>query len=96
MNKILIAASAALMALAPTAVQASSVRTTVVATPAVSFCAYQLGYQTLEQAANEGAEYLDDEGISVNTSNAIMNSPGFNQEVFDAIEVGGGCEWITK
>ena len=94
MNKLLIAASTALLAFAPMGAQAST-RNTVIATTAVSYCAYQMGHMTLDEAAEFGAEYLNDQGISTAQSDRIMDSYTFNDEVVSAIEVGGGCERIT-
>ena len=95
MNKLLIATSAALLAFTPMGAQAS-VRNTVIATTAVSYCAYQMGHMSFEEAAEFGAEYLNDQGISVAQSDRIMDSSTFNDEVVDAIYAGGGCEKITR
>ena len=95
MNKLLIAASTALLAFAPMGAQAS-VRNTVVATTAVSYCNYMMGHMSAEEAAQAGAEYLASAGVSVNQSDAVMDSPSFNDEVIRAIEIGGGCETIAR
>jgi hypothetical protein len=95
MNKLLIATSAALLAFAPMSAQASA-RNTVIATTAVSYCAYQMGHMTMAEAAEFGAEYLNDQGISVAQSNRIMDASDFNDEVVEAIYVAGGCEKITE
>ena len=94
MNKLLIAASTALLAFAPMGAQAST-RNTVVATTAVMYCNYQMGHMTIQEASEFGAKYLLDQGISSSVSNYIMDSSTFNDEVISAIEVGGGCERIT-
>ena len=94
MNKLLIAASTTLLALVSTGAQAS-VRNTVIATTAVSYCAYQMGHYTMEEASRMGAEYLTNQGISAAQSNRIMDSSTFNNEVVSAIEIGGGCEKLT-
>ena len=41
----------------------ASVRNTVIATTAVSYCAYQMGHYTIEEASRIGAEYLRSQGI---------------------------------
>lgn len=96
MNKLLIAAATSLVAFTPMSAQAASVRNTVIATTAVSYCAYQMGHMTIEEAAEFGAEYLNDQGISVAQSDRIMDSSDFNDEVVEAIYAGGGCERITR
>lgn len=95
MNKLLIAATGALVAFAPMGAQAS-VRNTVIATTAVSYCAYQMGHMTIEEASKFGAKYLTDQGISSAQSDRIMDSSTFNNEVVSAIEIGGGCERLTE
>jgi hypothetical protein len=94
MNKLLIAATGALVAFAPMGAQAS-VRNTVIATTAVSYCAYQMGHYTIEEASRFGAEYLRSQGIPSSQSTSIMDSSTFNSEVLNAIEIGGGCEKLT-
>jgi hypothetical protein len=94
MNKLLIAASTALLAFAPMGAQAS-VRNTVIATTAVSYCNYMMGHMSIEEASKFGAQYLNGEGISPDQSNSIMAAPSFNDDVIRAIEIGGGCEKIT-
>jgi hypothetical protein len=96
MNKLLIAAATSLVAFTPMSAQAASVRNTVIATTAVSYCAYQMGHMTLAEAAEFGAEYLNDQGISVAQSDRIMDTSDFNDEVVATIEMGGGCEKITE
>ena len=94
MNKLLIAATGALVAFAPMGAQAST-RSTVIATTAVSYCAYQMGHMSIEEASKFGAEYLRDQGIPSSTSSRIMDSSTFNDEVLSAIDIGGGCEKLT-
>ena len=95
MNKLLIAASTALLAFAPMGAQAS-IRDTVVATTAVSYCNYMMGHMSAKEAAQSGAKYLANAGITPNQSDAVMDSPSFNDEVIRAIEIGGGCETISR
>jgi len=95
MNKLLIVASTALLAFAPMGAHAS-VRNTVVATTAVSYCNYMMGHMSAQEAAQAGAEYLDNAGISPDQSEAIMDSPSFNNEVIQAIKIGGGCEKLSE
>lgn len=94
MTKLLIAASTALLAFAPMRAQAS-VQNTVVATTAVSYCNYMMGYMSAEEAARAGVKHLSNAGISLDQSNAVMDSPSFNNEVIQAIEIAGGCEKMT-
>ena len=94
MNKLLIAASTALLAFAPLGAQAST-RNTVIATTAVMYCNYQMGHMTIREASEFGTKYLLDRGISDTVADNIMGSSTFNDEVISAIKVGGGCEKIT-
>ena len=94
MNKLLIAATGALVAFAPISAQAST-RNTVIATTAVMYCNYQMGHMTIREASEYGTKYLLDRGISDAVADSIMSSSTFNDEVISAIEVGGGCERIT-
>ena len=94
MNKLLIAATGALVAFAPISAQAST-RNTVIATTAVMYCNYQMGHMTIREASEFGTNYLLNQGISDSVANNIMDSSTFNDEVISAIEVGGGCEKIT-
>ena len=94
MNKLLLAASTALLTFAPLAAQAST-RNTVIATTAVMYCNYQMGHMTIREASEYGTKYLLDRGISDAVVDSIMSSSTFNDEVVSAIETGGGCEKIT-
>jgi hypothetical protein len=95
MNKLLIAAATSLVAFAPMGAQATT-RSTVIATTAVTYCAYQMGHMTISEAVEYGSEYLNDQGISTAQSNRIIDASDFDREVVAAIEMGGGCEKLTE
>ena len=94
MKKLLLAAAASL-ALFPSAAIAGVYNATV-ATVAVGLCRYQLGYNTIEEVSEYGANYLSDQGYSDAAIDRAMNSPTFDDDVMSAIEAGGGCERITR
>ncbi len=95
MNKLLIATTGALLSFVPMGAQAS-VRNTVVATTAVTYCNYQMGHMSAEEAAQFGANYLANQGIPLEQSDRIMDAPSFTNDVVSAIEIGGGCEKLTE
>ena len=94
MKKFLIAA-AAVVTLFPGAAIAS-VYTSTVATVAVAYCRYQLGYNTMEEVVELSDNYLASQGYSDTDVNRVMDSPSFNDDVVDAIYAGGGCEKILQ
>lgn len=94
MKKFLIAAAAA-VTLFPSAALAS-VYTSTVATIAVGFCRYQLGYNTMDEVVELSENYLANEGYSNAAINRAMDSPTFDDDVAEAIYSAGGCEKIVN
>jgi len=94
MKKFLIAAAAA-ATLFPSAAIAS-VYTSTVATVAVAYCRYQLGYNTLDEVVALSENYLANQGYSDDAVTRAMDSPTFDDDVVDAIYSGGGCEKIIQ
>ena len=94
MKKFLIAAAAA-ATLFPGAALASVYNATV-ATVAVAYCRYQMGYNTMEEVIDLSENYLANQGYSQSAIQQSLNSPSFDDDVVEAIYIGGGCEKITQ
>ena len=94
MKKFLIAAAAA-ATLFPGAALAS-VYTSTVATVAVAYCRYQMGYNTMDEVIELSENYLANQGYSDHAINRALDAPTFNDDVVDAIYNGGGCEKILN
>jgi len=94
MKKLLIAAAATATLLPSAAI--AGVYNATVATTAVALCRYQLGYNTIEEVTELGENYLSNQGYSEAAISRAMNSPTFNDDVYSAIDMGGGCEKIAR
>ena len=94
MKKLLIAAAAA-ATLFPSAALASVYDTTV-ATVAVAYCRYQMGYNTMDEAVELSENYLADQGYSSYAIQRSLNAPTFDDDVVNAIYAAGGCEKIVN
>ena len=95
MKKLLFASAAAAMTLFPGAAVASVYNATV-ATVAVAYCRYSLGYNTMDEVISLSSRYLVNEGYSSSAINRAMDSPSFDDDVVEAIRIGGGCEKIVN
>ena len=94
MKKLLIAAAAAATLFPGAAI--ASVYNTTVATVAVAYCRYQMGYNTLDEVVELSENYLASQGFSDYAINNAMDSPSFDDDVVDAIYTAGGCENIVN
>ena len=94
MKKFLIAAAAAATLFPGAAI--ASVYNSTVATVAVAYCRYQLGYNTLDEVAELSETYLSSRGYSDYDVDRAMNSPTFDDDVVEAIYNAGGCEQIVN
>jgi len=94
MKKFLIAAAAA-ATLFPGAALASVYNSTV-ATVAVAYCRYQMGYNTMDEVIELSENYLANQGYSDYAIQRALDAPTFNDDVVDAIYSGGGCEKILN
>ena len=94
MKKFLIAAAAAATLFPGAAI--ASVYNSTVATVAVAYCRYQLGYNTLDEVTALSENYLSSRGYSDYEIDRALNSPTFDGDVVEAIYNGGGCERILQ
>ena len=92
MKKLLIAAAAAATLFPGAAI--ASVYNTTVATVAVAYCRYQLGYNTMDEVIELSENYLANQGYSDYAIQSALDAPTFDEDVVEAIYQNGGCEKI--
>ena len=88
-------ATAATLALFPSAAMASVYNTTV-ATMAVAYCRYQMGYNTMEEVVELSEGYLTDKGYTHYEVQRALDAPTFDDDVVEAIYNAGGCGEIVN
>ena len=94
MKKFLIAAAAAVTLFPGAAI--ASVYNATVATVAVAYCRYQMGYNTMDEVIELSENYLADQGYSSFAIQRSLDAPTFDDDVVDAIYAAGGCEKIVN
>lgn len=94
MKKFLIAAAAAATLFPGAAI--ASVYNATVATVAVAYCRYQMGYNTMDEAVELSENYLANQGYSDYAIQRSLDAPTFDDDVVEAIYIAGGCEKIVN